>query len=373
VILLFVGFPIMHSNINVAKAKTWHLLIALLFPQRFDAKGLFKTARRDFTVLRAQDGEALRGATGSINASAGSSTSHPDSVHDGDDHKHRAEAAPGHGETWHYDDQHAWADKFSECEHQMQSPIDISTGNAITNASTQEKSLSGRLDYHALPQRQIKNNGHNVQVDGDFGTFNLPSGIHNALQFHFHFPSEHTLNGVHADGEVHIVHRMVDSSGHQDLAVVAILLHELKKIPPNRQSESGLELGLLRQLGFGTKLPQPGQSINISGEVDPNVFSAEFEGGYYHYKGSLTTPPCSETVHWYILQRPAAVTSEMVSLFKSIFPAPANNRRVQSLNGREVIYSSPSLPGEFGSHSCAAFMGVHVASIILATIAASTA
>eukprot|EP00666_Eupelagonemidae_sp_cell4sb_P015418 gene15418-19021_t len=48
--------------------------------------------------------------------------------------------------------------------------------------------------------------------------------VYEALQFHFHFPSEHTVDGVSYDGELHIVHRRVGTSGLDDLLVVGVML-----------------------------------------------------------------------------------------------------------------------------------------------------
>jgi len=76
-------------------------------------------------------------------------------------------------------------------------------------------------------------------------------------------------------------------------------------------------------------------------------YSKAAAGAYYHYQGSLTTPPCSETVHWYVLATPMPVTAQMIKTFKALFPSPMNNRPVQSLNGRTVLDSDIALLGEF--------------------------
>lgn len=94
-------------------------------------------------------------------------------------------------------------------------------------------------------------------------------------------------------------------------------------------------------------LPKEGKSVSLTGEIDlGTAFAWEFGGGYYHYKGSLTTPPCSETVDWFVLDRKAAVTPEMVEAFKKLFPDPANARPVQRLNGRDVVWSKEEVPVE---------------------------
>jgi carbonic anhydrase len=44
----------------------------------------------------------------------------------------------------------------------------------------------------------ITNNGHTVQANVPAGaTLEIDGLTYNLLQFHFHTPSEHTLNGLH--------------------------------------------------------------------------------------------------------------------------------------------------------------------------------
>jgi carbonic anhydrase len=56
--------------------------------------------------------------------------------------------------------------------------------------------------------------------------------------------------------------------------------------------------------------------------------------GYFTYLGSLTTPPCTEIVTWYILKAPTQLSSEQVQTFKKYY---SNNiRPVQPLDGRTI-------------------------------------
>jgi carbonic anhydrase len=58
---------------------------------------------------------------------------------------------------------------------------------------------------------------------------------------------------------------------------------------------------------------------------------------YYTYLGSLTTPPCSEGVTWYVLKTPVQLSSEQVAAFGKVYPM--NARPIQPLNGRELLAS----------------------------------
>ncbi|MDP7545896.1 MAG: carbonic anhydrase family protein, partial [Alphaproteobacteria bacterium] len=58
---------------------------------------------------------------------------------------------------------------------------------------------------------------------------------------------------------------------------------------------------------------------------------------YYHFVGSLTTPPCSEGVQWHVLKQPITASSEQIDAFLRVIGP--NNRPVQKVNGRLVIDS----------------------------------
>merc|ERR1712046_204593 len=68
-------------------------------------------------------------------------------------------------------------------------------------------------------------------VEGKFGTMFLHNGKYQVLQFHFHFPSEHTIKGKPFAGELHIVFQREGSTGTDDLAFVAIMLNVPVKAP----------------------------------------------------------------------------------------------------------------------------------------------
>lgn len=96
-----------------------------------------------------------------------------------------------------------------------------------------------------------------------------------------------------AAGEVYIVHQKLGSTG-TDLSVVAVLLDKNEYVAE--------ELSFLTNLGFGvpnyhTSLPHKHEDLHDAHAVDLNVFAGSFKLGFWHYKGSLTTPPCSQTVH----------------------------------------------------------------------------
>ena len=58
---------------------------------------------------------------------------------------------------------------------------------------------------------------------------------------------------------------------------------------------------------------------------------------YYRTLGSLTTPPCTEGVHWIIFEQPLTISNTQLSELKALLHHHANNRPIQPQNGRLVI------------------------------------
>lgn len=201
---------------------------------------------------------------------------------------------------------------FIACGGQAQSPIDINTTD--TKADT---SLSAfELKYTTSPV-EIVNNGHTVQFN-TFGNNILMIGKkeYKLMQFHYHALSEHTVNGKHFPLELHLVHKYSDT----DYAVLGILFEEgdandlfteyLSKFPVEKGKFASKEMIELKTL-----------------------FPSDLD--YYHYKGSLTTPPCSEVVNWYVLKSPVKASKEQIAQFSKILHD--NYRPVMPLNDRKVL------------------------------------
>merc|ERR1711972_847518 len=140
-------------------------------------------------------------------------------------------------------------------------------------------------------------------------------------------------------GELHIVHQRKGASGTDGLAVVGVILEEQSN-PADTP-----ETTFLKQLGFGTELPGKRSITTVAEPLDLNNFANEYMGGFYHYTGSLTTPPCAEKVHWYVCQKTTPVSKAMINSFKARFPE--NNRPVQPLNTRKLVANDIVVPGEF--------------------------
>ena len=158
------------------------------------------------------------------------------------------------------------------------------------------------------------NNGHTIQDSVEPGDFVQLDGIRYELEhFHFHHPSEHTLNGVHFDLEIHLVHRSASGA----LLVLGVLVAE------------GEEHPLLRVLF--DHLPRGHEQQHFM--IDPAALLPA-KNHYIVYEGSLTTPPCTEGVTWIVLTEPLFASRDQIEAFAALFPH--NNRPLMPLNGRHL-------------------------------------
>lgn len=209
-----------------------------------------------------------------------------------------------------------WAtvdEKFGTCAMgHTQSPIDIRT------ADVQAAALPAiNFDYKPTPLKVI-DNGHTVQVNIAPGSsITVGDTRYDLLQFHFHKPSEERLNGKAYPLVVHLVHK----SEAGKLAVVAVLLDKGARQPLIQAVFDNLPKAKEQETAV------PGLGIDLNGLLPENR-------AYYSFAGSLTTPPCSEGVSWFVLKTPVQVSAEQIARFGRAYAM--NARPVQPLNGRVV-------------------------------------
>jgi carbonic anhydrase len=203
-------------------------------------------------------------------------------------------------------------------EGRHQSPIDITSVKASGAASWSFDYTSTTLRIaHTEHMEEIVDNGHTIQVTVDEGsTFTLGDKAYQLKQFHFHTPSEHTIDGKHAPMEMHLVHQAEDES----LAVVGVLFKEGKTPNPN--------LATIISHMPTTK----GESKHLENVVLQMSDHLPQQTEAYHYVGSLTTPPCSENVQWLVMKTPMVVTADQIAAITAVIGP--NNRPTQPLNDR---------------------------------------
>lgn len=173
------------------------------------------------------------------------------------------------------------------------------------------------LDY---PGQSIDlvNNGHTAQINVEPGNYLRVGGeAFELLQFHIHVPSEHRIDGKQFIMEVHYVHR--DAQGH--LAVVAILFDEGEN-PPNLTKYMD---SIPSQVNTPVSLKVPLADMAMM----------KMDKDYFRYNGSLTTPPCSEGVRWFVLKNPGTIAGAQRDRFNELIGDDA--RGPQPVNARPVL------------------------------------
>ena len=215
-----------------------------------------------------------------------------------------ADVGPSHWSTLN--------DKFKMCsEGKEQSPINVVPSSDINLAKL-------ALNY-AQGSKSVINNGHTVQVNIQSGdTLTINGTAYELKQFHFHTPSENHISGESFPLEAHFVHASADGK----LAVIAVMFKEGSENPTLNKiiKTFPLEKNQEATLAFSKEY------LDV---VMPN--SRE----YYHFIGSLTTPPCSEKVNWFVLKTTQTASAEQIAaMHKEI--GMNNNRPIQGTNGRSI-------------------------------------
>jgi carbonic anhydrase len=240
-----------------------------------------------------------------------------------------AMVAPG---ALHAEDEHHWSyggstgpAKWATLEHEYtacglgktQSPIDIRDSDA---KKSDLPAIS--FDYKPSPLNVI-DNGHTVQVNYAPGSsITVQDKQYELVQFHFHKPSEEKINGKSSDMVAHLVHK--DRDGN--LAVVAVLL-----------KTGGSPSSLIEALWKNVP-KEKGKEREVQGvEVNAVDLLPANRAAYYTFTGSLTTPPCSEGVTWFVLKSPTSISKDEVARFAHLYPM--NARPTQPVNGREIRLS----------------------------------
>jgi carbonic anhydrase len=194
----------------------------------------------------------------------------------------------------------------------QQSPVNI--GETVKAQLAPLKIAWGKI------AESVANNGHTIQVNMPEGsTMSAGGSSFRLLQFHFHRPSEHTINGANFPMEVHFVH--ANPAGN--LAKIGVLM------TTGRTNKAFNNIVL-------TMPNRAGSQVKADAGIDPNAFLPP-KRSYYRYSGSLTTPPCAETVDWFVLTDPIHVAEADINSFARLYPM--NARPVQGDNRRFVLRS----------------------------------
>jgi carbonic anhydrase len=238
----------------------------------------------------------------------------PKAAKGGKDDKHADPKAGGdkHAVHWGYEGAMGpdrWGDEFPTCaKGKAQAPLNIK--------GPFEKALFNVAPDYKPGQLKIVNNGHTIQVNVPPGSkLRIDSKPFELLQFHFHRPSEEHIDGKPSAMVIHFVHK--NDAGR--LAVLGVLLKEGNENPGIKA------LWAHAPAKEGPEIAPEGVMFNPA-----NLLPREYE--FYSYEGSLTTPPCTEGVRFFILKSHVNVSREQVEAF----PFKKNARPIQPQNGRAI-------------------------------------
>ncbi len=213
---------------------------------------------------------------------------------------------------WNYSAEHGpehWGEVAAQCASgKNQSPINISQQ---VKADMQALNVN-----YAGKVTGLTNNGHTLQavVDGD-NTLTVDGDTFTLQQFHFHTPSENLIDGKQYPLEAHFVN--ADANGQ--LTVLAVMFDN---------SVENEFLSVLTQT-----LPQAGETVTFDNPLAIKDLLPQTEE-YYRFNGSLTTPPCSEGVRWFVLKEVNKLAASQAEKMMAVMGH--NNRPVQALNARQV-------------------------------------
>jgi carbonic anhydrase len=193
-----------------------------------------------------------------------------------------------------------------------QSPLDIRGAHL-------DKSLKP-IEFHYIGGAvTLENTGNTVMVHVDPGSYIVADGVrYNLIGFDFHHPSEETVKSKFSDMSIHLIHKSADGK----LAVVAVRLIEDQNAPNATLATLWEHLPTVK--GKTEKITD---MVNAGGLLPT-------DRGYWTYTGSLTTPPCTEGVRWFVMEQQVTLSRDQLRAFAGLYKM--NTRPMQDPHGRRI-------------------------------------
>jgi carbonic anhydrase len=118
--------------------------------------------------------------------------------------------------------------------------------------------------------------------------------------------------------EIHLVHQSADGK----LAVLAVRLSEI------RQAPNAVLATLWQHLPAAA-----GKTEKVADMINPGGLLPA-DRGYWTYPGSMTTPPCTEGVRWFVFEQEVSISRDQLRAFANLYRV--NTRPVQDTHGRRI-------------------------------------
>jgi carbonic anhydrase len=191
-----------------------------------------------------------------------------------------------------------------------QSPIDIRGAKVNKNLKP--------IEFHYVSgSMTLTNTGHTIEIAPPAGSYIIADGTRYDLQvIHFHHPGEEAVKGRLPDMSIHLIHKSADGK----FAVLAVRLNE------------GNGNAILA--GLWPHLPKKvGASEKVSEELSPAGLLPANKA-YWTYTGSLSEPPCTEGVQWFVFEQQGELSRDQLKTFGYLYKI--NSRKIQETHGRKI-------------------------------------
>ncbi len=203
---------------------------------------------------------------------------------------------------------------YAACGHgHEQSPVDIRSAHL-------NKTLQPIQFHYIAGSMTVENDGRTIVAHPNASGYIEAGGVrYNLDRIEFRRPCEHTVKGKFSDLEVQLIHRSQDGK----YAIVAVRLTQERGIGDANATIASL----------WEHLPKAGATEKVTEMVNPGGLLPA-DRGYWTYTGSLTTPPCTEGVQWFVFEQELSLSRTQLRAFTALFRM--NTRPVQELHGRKI-------------------------------------
>jgi carbonic anhydrase len=195
-------------------------------------------------------------------------------------------------------------------EGKEQSPIDIRGAHLNKNLQP--------IEFHYISSSMaLVNTGHWIQVTPAPGSYIVVNGTrYDLVQFHFHHPGEEAVKGKLPDMTLDLVHKSAEGK----IAVIAVRLNE---------GNANAVLAALWE-----HMPKTAGATDTMTESMSPAGLLPTDRGYWTYEGSLTAPPCTEGVRWFIFEQEVELSRDQLRQYAALFKV--TSRLLQAPHGRKI-------------------------------------